>query len=244
MNPSERIKLQDGWVLHRRDFRDSSQIIEVFTLEYGRLSMVARGVKRPRSKHRGLLQPFSPLRLSWVAGRELATMTDVEQGDGAPLLLTDDRLLSGFYLNELVLKLTHRFDPQPVLYQLYTSTLTDIASGAPLAATLRQFEWSLLAELGFGLNLTQDVTTGASLEPSAYYNVIVDQGPVRCVDGQESDDAFSGEVLLRIVAGDWSSAEISAAARRIFSRAIDLQLEGKPLQSRRVLHEMRRHHGK
>ncbi|MEM8548122.1 MAG: DNA repair protein RecO, partial [Pseudomonadota bacterium] len=118
-----RVRLEPAWVLHRRDYRDSSQIVDALTPGYGRLSLVARGVRRPKSPHRGLLQPFRPLLLSWTGRRELVTLTDVERAPGAVLELTGDALLSGFYVNELVLRLTHRFDPQPELFAVYSETL-------------------------------------------------------------------------------------------------------------------------
>lgn len=238
MNPSERIKLQAGWVLHRRDFRDSSQIVEVFTREHGRLSMVARGVKRPRSRHRGVLQPFAPLLLSWVSGRELATMTDVEQGEGKRLTLVDDRLLCGFYVNELVLKLTHRFDPQPGVYALYEHVLAALDGATPAAIVLRDFELRLLGELGFGLNLTRDAGDGSEISEARYYDVIVDQGPVAVADGDAGRDAVRGGVLIKIANGDWADAETRRVARVLLGRAIDLQLDGKQLHTRRIMRDV------
>ena len=238
MNPSERIKLQAGWVLHRRDFRDSSQIVEVFTREHGRLSMVARGVKRPRSRHRGLLQPFSPLLLSWVSGRELATMTDVEQGEGARITLVEDRLLCGFYVNELVLKLTHRFDPQPGVFSLYEQALRGLAGAPSASAVLRGFEFELLAELGFGLNLTRDASDGTPVRPGQLYDFVVDQGPIPVDADAAGIEAVDGARLMSIAAGDWTDAQTRRIARRLLGRAIDFQLDGKPLHTRRIMRDV------
>ncbi|MEO0573952.1 MAG: DNA repair protein RecO [Pseudomonadota bacterium] len=237
---SHRIKLQPGWVLHRRDFRDSSQIVDVLTPEQGRLSMVARGIKRPKSRHRGLLQPFSPLLLSWSGSRDLVTMTDVERGVGPVLALSGEHLLSGFYVNELMLRLTHRHDPQPELFSLYSETVESLAAHGDAATALRDFEFKLLSVLGFGLNLTRDAATGAAVEHDAQYTFAIDQGPSRCDVAALGEPTVSGAALLAMASRDWSRAETRREARLITTRAIDWHLDGKPLQSRRVLRHLRR----
>lgn len=237
---SHRIKLQPGWVLHRRDFRDSSQIVDILTPEQGRLSMVARGIKRPKSRHRGLLQPFSPLLLSWSGARDLVTMTDVERGVGPVLALTGEHLLSGFYVNELMLRLTHRHDPQPELFSLYSETVQALATDGDAAIALREFEFKLLRVLGFGLNLTRDAVTGAAIESEARYTFAIDQGPTRCDVPHSDDHVIAGAVLLAMAAQDWRHSDVRREARLITTRAIDWHLDGKPLQSRRVLRHLRR----
>ncbi|MFK8052705.1 MAG: DNA repair protein RecO [Woeseiaceae bacterium] len=239
MNPSERIKLQPCWVLHRRDFRDSSQIVDVISRDHGRVAMVARGVKRPKSRHRGLLQPFSPLLISWVAGRELATMSDVEQG-GSALQLGQDALMCGFYANELLLKMTHRFDPQPEVFELYTAVIDRLSGTEQVAIALREFEWQFLNQIGFGLNLLYEVESGQEIEDTASYHLIVDQGPVLTDATEWSGAVYAGHCLRAIANNDWRDPATLVAARRILGAAIDLQLDGKPLHSRRILREMYR----
>ncbi|MEM7763254.1 MAG: DNA repair protein RecO [Pseudomonadota bacterium] len=239
MSISERIKLQPCWVLHRRDFRDSSQIIEVFSRDYGRLAMVARGVKRPKSRYRGLLQPFCGLNLSWVAGRELATMSDAEAGAVKMPALLGDALMCGFYLNELVLKLTHRFDPHPELFVLYAEAIRRLSGHQNLAAILREFEWHFLREIGFGIDLSGEAESGRPLRPEQRYCVAVDQGVI--ATGIDDDrDTYAGETLLAIDRFDWQQPATLAAAKRILGQAIDRQLDGKTLHSRRIVREMRR----
>ena len=238
MASGKRIHLQPCWVLHRRDFRDSSQIVEVLSRDYGRLGIVARGVRRPKSRLRGVLQPFSPVLVSWVAGRELATMTGAEPGEGRPYHLADMRLMSGFYINELVLRLTHRFDPQPAVFDLYARCVAALAGDTPAAVVLREFELDLLDELGFGLNLTREVGTGAPVDPARHYDVVVDEGPHDAGD-TPGVDALAGRVLLAISAREWQETDVRRAARRLLGRAIDLQLDGKPLHTRRVLRDLR-----
>lgn len=238
MDAGQRIQLQPCWILHRRDFRDSSQIIEVLSRDHGRLGLVARGVKRPKSRLRGVLQPFAPVLMSWVAGRELATMSGAEPGSGAPLRLTDTRLMSGFYVNELVLRLTHRFDPQPDVFERYGQCLAELSGETAPAAALRDFELDLLETLGFGLNLTREATTGAPVQSERFYHFVVDEGPHEAGEGG-GGDVVPGAVLMAMAARDWRDADVRRGARRLLGSAIDLQLDGRPLQTRRVLRELR-----
>jgi DNA repair protein RecO (recombination protein O) len=139
-------------VLHQRPYRDTSLIVELFTREHGRLSAFARAARGARSRFRGL-QPFRPLLLSWVGRGEAPTLTAAEIEGVAPLSLAPDRLLSGFYLNELLLKLTVAHDPQPELYAHYAATLERLRALDPLDALLRKFEKRLLELLGYGIEL-------------------------------------------------------------------------------------------
>ena len=239
----QRVKLQPAWVLHRRDFRDSSQIVDILTPEHGRLSVVARGIKRPKNRHRGLLQPFSPLLVSWAGKSELVTLSDVERGTGDSAALAGEHLLSGFYLNELMLRLTQRYDPQPELFSLYGTTIDALAGAAQPAVALREFELDLLRILGFGLNLTRDAQSGAQIDADGEYTFAIDQGPIRCAAVHEQEATIRGSLLLAMAARDWSLAETKSQARHILARAIDWQLDGKPLQTRRVLRHMRRSAG-
>ena len=110
-----RVLLQSSFVLHRRPYRDTSLLLEVFSQEYGRLGLVARGAVSPRSRWKGLLQPFAPLLLSWSGAGELATLTAAEEA-GCPIPLPPHRVLAGLYINELLLRLLPRLDPHPGLF--------------------------------------------------------------------------------------------------------------------------------
>ncbi len=143
---------QPAFVLHTYAYRETSLIVEAFTSEYGRVAMVARGAKRPRSELRGLLQGFQPLLLSWAGQQELKTLVKAEWRGGLPLV-GGAALLCGFYLNELLLKLLPREDPHPRLFASYESALGDLAAGAEQAPVLRRFELTLLTELGYALPL-------------------------------------------------------------------------------------------
>src|SRR5260370_33338727 len=143
----ERRDDQQAFVLHAYAYRETSLIVEVLTQGYGRVALVARGAKRPRSELRGVLQAFQPLTLSWAGSGELKTLIHAEWRGGLPLVC-GSALLCGFYLNELLLKLLPREDPHPRLFDAYESALSRLANGAAQAPVLRPFELRLPAALG------------------------------------------------------------------------------------------------
>jgi DNA repair protein RecO (recombination protein O) len=168
--------LKRGFVLHRRDYRNTSLLIELFTADEGRLACVAKGAKsapRGRSALAALLQPFQPLWLGWVGRGEVKTLTRAEAA--APsIALVAERLYCGFYLNELLIRLLDRQDPHEALFVFYQQALADLAS-EPLDAVLRRFELRLLEELGYALDLRSD-SQGKPIEPVHDYRYTSDQG--------------------------------------------------------------------
>jgi DNA repair protein RecO (recombination protein O) len=119
---------QPAFVLHAYPYRETSLIVEAFTRDFGRVAVVARGAKRPRSELRGLLQGFQPLFLSWSGQQELKTLLKAEWRGGLPRV-GGAALLCGFYLNELLLKLLPREDPHPDVFADYETALGDLAAG-------------------------------------------------------------------------------------------------------------------
>ena len=167
--PAQRRDDEPAFVLHAYPYRETSLIVEAFTPNYGRVAMVARGAKRPRSETRGLLQAFQPLTLSWAGTGELKTLMKAEWRGGMPLP-GGSALLAGFYVNELVLKLLPREDAHPVLFDEYAAALaalTERPVPAEQAAVLRRFEVRLLAELGYALALTSQVFPDADTASEA-----------------------------------------------------------------------------
>src|SRR5579863_10281682 len=139
---AERVTLSPAYVLHQRPWRETSRIAEIWSREHGRLGLVARGVRRPRSPHRSLLQPFMPLLVSWTQRGELGNLTGLEAA--APAVMLQGRaLMAGFYLNELLLRLFPRQDPHPALYERYASALEGLATRRT-APVLRVFEKHLI----------------------------------------------------------------------------------------------------
>src|SRR5688572_17332009 len=155
MQPRERISLEPAFILHSREYRDTSRILDVFTLRHGRLTLFARGARGPKSRLASLLMPFRPLLMSWTGRGDAAQLTTAEP-DGESLTLPPRQILSGFYLNELIINLTTRHDPQPQLFSDYGHALRRLVTDAAPDQALRVFEKRLLESIGYGLEFVVD----------------------------------------------------------------------------------------
>jgi len=235
---SRRVQQQPAFILHHRPFRDTSQILDVLTRDHGKVAVVARGSRSSKSRLAGILRPFMPLRVSWVAKSDLGTLTGAEAA-GPPANLRGDALLSAYYVNELMLHFLHRHDPQPEIYELYTEVIPRLGSSDNLASILRAFELELLGLLGYAVSLDKQAGTHQDVEPERNYEYRVEQGPVP-VDRSEGSLVFDGETLLAIGAGRFDDAGVLRAANRLLREVVDHHLGGKELRSRKVLLEVHR----
>ncbi len=238
MTTKRRVQQQPAFILHHRPFRDTSQLLDVISRDYGRLTLVARGSRAARSRLRGLLRPFLPLRLSWVISSDLGTLTGAEIDD-TPLTLNGDVLLSGYYLNELLLKFLHRHDPQPDIFAAYRHAVTQLCRTDDPAPRLREFEIDMLRLLGYALNLEFEASTNKLLDADEFYEYRVEQGPVR-VARQHGTMVFSGSTLQGIHQQRFDDPVIQRAAGRLLREVITYHLDGKELKSRKVLLDLRR----
>jgi DNA repair protein RecO (recombination protein O) len=240
MTPArERRDDQAGFVLHAYPYRETSLIVEAFTADYGRVALVARGARRPRSELRGILQAFQPLSLSWSGVGELKTLARAEWRGGLPLV-GGSALLCGFYLNELLLKLMAREDPHPRLYADYEHSLARLASGEDQAPVLRHFELRLLAELGYALPLTHDVDTGAAIDPDARYYYAFDRGPrLTAAEPGRRYPLVRGATLLALATLDFAAVDSAAEAKRLMREVLDHVLDRRAVFSRRVVRDLR-----
>ena len=232
---------EPAFILHTYPYRETSLIVEAFTEQYGRVAMVAKGAKRPRSEMRGVLHAFQPLVLSWAGAGELKTLVRAEWQGGLPLP-TGAALLCGFYLNELLLKLLAREDPHQALWHEYASTLralTTDATPAAQATTLRHFELRLLAELGYALTLTHDVASGAPIEAGERYHYAFDRGPQRfAAEPRASWPVVRGATLIALADEHYPDADIAAEAKRLMRGILDHYLEERHVFSRRVVQDL------
>jgi DNA repair protein RecO (recombination protein O) len=236
--PTQRRDEVPAFVLHVWPYRETSLIVEAFTPDHGRVAMVARGAKRPRSELRGLLQAFQPLLLSWYGQAELKTLVRAEWRGGLPLP-RGSALMCGFYLNELLLKLLAREDPHPQLYAAYERALTELAAGSEQATLLRRFELGLLAELGYAPMFAREADTGAPLDPAVAYHYAFDQGPRRApAGGGTGGVAVRGSTLLALAEGRYPDAETAAQAKRLMRELLDHHLEQRGIESRRVVQDL------
>lgn len=225
----QRVQLACAYVLHQRPFRDTSLIVEAFTREHGRLTLFAHGARGPRSRFTAL-QPFRSLLLSWSGRGEAPTLAAAESADAAPALPTT-QLLSGFYLNELLLKLLTRGDPHPELFDLYEATLGALRGAATAEPALRLFEARLLGYVGYGLNLAAEADTGKAVRAEAYYHFRPGvHGFV--IAEPAAPGAVSGQVLQELSRGELRGEAQLRAARALMRAALDHCLEGQELATR------------
>jgi DNA repair protein RecO (recombination protein O) len=227
MQPRERISLEPAYVLHSREYRDTSRILDVFTQRHGRLTLFARGARGPKSKLASLLMPFRPLLVSWAGKGDAAQLTAAEPHGDSPAL-PSRQVLSGFYLNELIIKLTTRHDPQSQLFDDYAAALRGLARDQAAEPVLRVFEKRLLASLGYGLEF--DVTE------QTYYQFRVGTG--LCEVREDTPGAYSGRCLLALQGETLTDPETLDVARRVLRQALDHCLEGRELRTRTVARSM------
>ncbi|MCC7258022.1 MAG: DNA repair protein RecO [Gammaproteobacteria bacterium] len=236
----ERVTLEPAFVLHGRAYRESSEILDLVTREHGRVSLVARGLRRGKTGLRALLQPFRPLMVSWSGrGEGLMTLRAAEPA-GSPADLHGTALMSAFYANELVLRFLHRGDPHPPLFDAYATLIASLGAGSAVEPLLRAFEIRLLAETGYGLILDHDAASGTVLDPAGCYAYVVERGPVPAVAGMPPDVVYSGAQLLAIGAGRFTETACLADARRLLRAVLDHHLGGRPLRTRQVFAAMKR----
>ena len=239
MTAAARIDLEPAFVLHARGYRETSQLVEVFSQQHGRIGLIARGARRPKSAFRGILNPFQPLRLSWSGRGELLTLRDAETA-GPAIALQGDAVLAGFYLNELMLRFLQRSDPHPDLFALYAGAVADLATATAAEPVLRVFEMELLAEAGYALNLETDAVDHAPLRPDVAYEFVPDRGAIPAAAASGDNPRFRGAELLAIAMQDYGDAAVRKSARRLFRHVINYHLGDRGLQTRRVAAAMKR----
>lgn len=229
-----RVTLQPAYVLHRRPFQNSSLLVDFFTLDYGRVRVVARGARREKSRHRALLQLFTPVLLSCSGRGEVKTLNTVES-QVAAISLQGERLFSGLYLNELLVRLLHQQVEHSDLYQAYQAALLALQGDVGIEVVLRRFEMQLLDELGYGLNLETDSHSHQAISAEQLYRFEPDVGFVAenpCAELADDPWLFTGEHLIALRRLELQSAAAAHAAKRLLRLAMQPHLGDKPLASR------------
>jgi DNA repair protein RecO (recombination protein O) len=232
---SKRVALAPAYVLHQYPYRDTSRIVEVFTGEHGRLTLFARGANGPKSSLRGVLRPFQRLLMSWSGKTEACALVTAEV-DGANTSMAKERLMSGFYLNELLLKLTHRWDSHPEIFSSYASCVEALCAGAAEEPTLRLFEKRLLHDLGYGLELAR-TDEGFAVQPDRFYRYALERGAQACEP--DAPGAMYGQSLADLDNETFQDARSLRDAKRLLRAAIDACLDGRVLKSREVMLALR-----
>lgn len=238
---SSRTKQDDehAFVLHTYPFQDTSVIVEAFTRQHGRIGLIAKGAKRPKSPLRAALLAFQPLALSWSGRSELRTLTRAEWS-GGPHALNGLAMMCGYYLNELLLKLVQRDDPHEGLFDAYAQALAGLAGGEAAQAVLRRFEIALLREIGYALLLEHDAERGAPIVAECRYAYLPERGPLalQARDAAQGAVELLGKTLLDMARGDFSDPNTMAESKLLMRRLIGQHLDQRTLATRQLLLEL------
>ncbi len=228
-----RVDGEPVFVLHRRAWRDTSLIMELFSAGHGRIGAVARSARSPRSGFFGLTEPFRELEASWSQRGEMATLSAMDS-DGPPIRLSGRALWCGLYANELLLRMLPRDDPEPELFEAYRKLLPSLANRQRQGPALRTFEVALLGILGLLPELGFSTDQGQPVEAESFYQVDPVAGPALARAGLES---VRGRVLLALAGGGEIEPADAREARLIMRKLIDYHLDGKALKTRSMLRE-------
>jgi DNA repair protein RecO (recombination protein O) len=232
-----RVEHQPAFVLHTYPWRETSLIVEALTRDHGRVALVARGAKRRTSQLRGLLSPFSALALAWSGRGEVKTLIRAEWTGGL-VPLRGDALLAGFYLNELIVRLLARADAHPQLFGAYARALRALAGDeARLESALRAFEFELLREIGYlpAFDVCADgepVTAGARYRVDPQCGLVLVERDIEAV-------SVAGAVALAMAAGNFAEPGVATEARAMLRLIIRYHLDGRPLNTRRILQDLK-----
>lgn len=231
-------KIYQAYLLHVRSFKESSIIADCFSAEMGLVACLLKGAKRPKARWRGLAQPFILLNISWRGKGEVKTAIQLEAEQILPRL-QGKKLLMGFYLNELLLKLLQRADPHPELFYDYHHVLSELDAATEdsrCQAILRRFECCLLKSLGFGLDLHQDAK-GEPITREVIYGFDLEYGfyPREVLPQSQNTLTISGATITALQGtSDFTNDMELLEAKKLMRFVIAHQLGGKDLKTRRL----------
>ena len=249
MSPRGAATAQAAYVLHRYDWSESSLIVDLFSRDLGRLVVAAKGAKRPTSQLRAVLRPFQRVHIMLgrtAQGAEVHNLRAAEWAGGVPVA-GGEALLSGFYANELIMKLLARDDPHPALWDAYAATLPQLG-GASEASALRAFELTLLAETGHLPDLAHVSATQQPVDPESGYALRAEAGLVNAGLERNGDDAALGgadaiALQAALARRDLGALRVACAPcepvlRRQLRRWLAYHLGGIPLRTRDVMRDL------
>lgn len=229
---------EPAYVIHRRPWRETSLMVDVFTLNHGRLSLIAKGGNGIKSPLKAQLQPFQPLMLDWTGRGDLKTLIHADVRTG-PVLRRTAVLYSGLYLNELLQRILPPADPHPTLFAAYIDTLDRLSECEDVEPVLRQFEQNFAAALGYDFAWDIATDTGRPVEPEGRYCYDPEQGIVMVPVQGIRLQGLQGRDLLALASGDLSSDACKRTAKRVMRVLTDYLLQGKPLHSRSLFSHLR-----
>ncbi|WP_372964764.1 DNA repair protein RecO [Marinobacter sp.] len=230
----EAVQQEPAYVIHRRPWRETALLIDVFTLNHGRVSLVARAGNSTKSPLKAQLQPFQPLLIDWAGKSNLKNLTQVEVRS-APRLNQNHALYSGLYINELLQRILPEADPYPTLFASYIECLQRLANLVPkgdVEPILRRFERAFAASQGYDFAWDETTDTGCPVVAGDCYGYDPAQGIVSAGCTGVRLSQLQGEALLALSAGDFDTDIARKTAKRVMRVLVDFLLQGKPLHSR------------
>ena len=237
MSEREKRQHQPAYILHSYPYRETSLVVEAFTRDAGRIALVARGARRPKSALRGVLLAFQPVNLSWFGKSELRTLHSAEwHGGQAPL--HGLALMCGFYMNELTLRLMARDDPHERLFVHYQEGLQRLAGVEQPAVALRLFERDLLRELGYAMLLEREAKSGEPIRAECEYVYEIESGPQRAAANTPPVSRLRGQTLLDLAAGRLNDPQTLQQSKSLLRMLINHHLAGQSLNTRQLLRDL------
>lgn len=227
-----KVELTPCYILHRRDYSETSLILEVFSREYGRINLIAKGAKRNKKQQRDSFNLYQQYNISWSIKSELGILTDIEAITFSSL--KSEQMMTGFYMNEILLRLLHKHEPHSELFDSYDISINNLKSGESEQVILRYYEKNLLQSIGYGIILDHEVETGESLSNEKKYFYKIDSGPV--ADSKQNDDGIivSGKTLLELDNETLSDSKNINEAKLLLRLILKRHLGDKPLASKKL----------
>lgn len=227
------IEFEPAFILNTKPYKESSLLVDIFTKNFGRVSIVAKGVKRPRNKLNGFIQQFSPSLVSYFGKGTLHTLKSIES-HGRAIFLANKTLISGLYINELIIKFCNLGDAHPSLFDNYLQVLLELQKGGEIEIPLRYFEKALLQDIGYKLQLDLDISTKMQLNADEYYEYIIGQGPLMVAFGA-SNSQYKGSSLIALRDNTLRDKQALLEVKLLMRKVIAHYLDGRIINSRKLL---------
>ena len=229
----KRFQNRSAFVLRHRPYSETSLLVDLFTEKSGRITAIAKGARRLKSSYRGVLLPFQTLAVLFTGKGDVKTLTGAEPA-GSRILLSRDHLMCGFYLNELIIKMLYRYDPYESLYPVYERALDELSCKLDAEFTLRRFEKHLLEQVGYGLHLQRDMSTGLPIDEHVLYRYLPEVGPIVNNSSRNDGVLIHGDALIALDQEGVFTERVRRELKQLNRIVLATHLQGKPLNSRRM----------
>ena len=222
------------FLLHQRSYGETSIIADVFTQKSGKISFIAKGAKKPKSKFFGYLVPFQKLKITYSGRSELKTLTSIDRDLASNSNTFSKVSYSLLYINELLMKLLPKDAKHDELFVLYDEFLKKINKNNNLEISLRHFELDLLDMLGYGFDYDSEIDSNEPIEAELSYVFVSERG-----FRKSNSSSFKGKDILNIKKRKLEDVPLKYL-KEITTKAIGICLEGKDLTSRKIFKSIKK----